>query len=103
MAATNASGQINLTEVNGSTLVGRYAADGSTNIVINDGTTLTGLFHPSGAINAVITTDTSAWGAPNGSMYVISTVDGYHPVTPGNPVPYSPPSGDAFYYPWLFY
>ena len=102
MSAYNSSGQLNLTETNGSTYTGRIAPDGSTYIVLNNGTQLTGFHHPSGAINAVVATDTSAFTAPNGSMYVISTVDGYHPVSPGNPVTYVP-GGSGFYYPWLFY
>lgn len=86
MSAYNSSGQINLTSVNGSTYTGRYASDGSTYIVINDGTQLTGFNHPCGAVNAVVTTSPSSFQHPNGSMYVVNTIDGYHPVTPGNPV-----------------
>lgn len=101
MSAYNSSGQPNLTETNGSTYTGRYAPDGSMYIVINDGSSYTGFHHRCGAVNAVITTDTSTWAAPNGSMYVISTVDGYHPVNPGNPVTFTP-GGSGFYYAWIF-
>jgi hypothetical protein len=63
MTLYNASGQINLTSVLGTSYVGLYAADGSINAVFDDAAH-TGLYHPSGAIrvnssNGVTTYDAS--------------------------------------------
>lgn len=87
MAYYNASGQMNLTVVDGTDYVGRQATDGSTHIVLNDGSAYTGFAHPSGAINAVVVTDNSSTSNPNGSMNVIAIAeDVYVPVGVGNPV-----------------
>lgn len=81
----NSDGQLILTQVNGLSYTGLYAADGSWNIVINDGSTISGKYHPCGALNAVITTNPSAGAiAPNGSMYVILNNNGtYSPTFTG--------------------
>lgn len=79
----NASGQENLTVVNGSVYTGLQAADGSWNIVINNGSTTRGLYHPCGAFNAVVVSDpyTSCY-APNGSIAIFPISSNVYSQTP---------------------
>lgn len=78
MSLYNASGQRQITIVNGSTYTGIYAVDGSYNGVINDGTGIKGLYHPCGAFNVVIVTNPySTLQATNGSYNIIASSNGY--------------------------
>lgn len=74
----NADGQLQTTEVPGTSYTGLYAADGSYNIVTNSSSSYVGLFHPCGALNAFLTTNPDAGPvAPNGSAYKIAKGAGF--------------------------
>lgn len=76
MALYDANNQIILTEVDGSSYTGLYAADGSYNIVINNRSTYKGLYHPCGAYNAVVySSGIKSYYAPNGSVYITDNAD----------------------------
>jgi hypothetical protein len=67
----NSEGQIVITQVDGTSYTGLYAADGTYNAVVND-TPPAGLYHPCGALNAVSVADTSGgFYAPSGAVNVI--------------------------------
>jgi len=91
MSLYNSDGQINTTQVNGSTYTGLFAADGSWNIVVNSSSNYVGLFHPCGALNAVIVNDPySSYYNANGSINVVYNASGLTPVQPngdGNYIP----------------
>jgi hypothetical protein len=71
MPAHAADGSINVTVVNGSTYVGRYAPNGSMNVVSRTEGTYTGIHHPSGAMNVVLSNSPSKKGrSPGGGPYV---------------------------------
>lgn len=82
MPRYNTTGEVELTENDGSAYSGRHNADGSLNIVLNDGSAYTGRNHPNGSLNAVITTSRAQATHANGSQYVILQADGvgYTPV-----------------------
>lgn len=75
----NADGQRQVTIVNGASYTGPYAIDGTYNGVTNDGiTAYKGTYHPCGAYNVCIVTNLSAGAyAPNGSLNVIASSNGY--------------------------
>lgn len=74
----NTDGTIKVTITDGSTRTGLQAADGSYYAVLNDGSELTGIQHASGGLNAVLLSSPSlSFQAPNGSLYVTQTEDGY--------------------------
>lgn len=88
----NTNGSIKVTVVDGTSPVGVYSTDGSINVVLNDGNSLTGVQHASGAYNAIKVTEAPERPqAPNGSLYVIHTADGYvfHDVNKDFPTPFS--------------
>jgi hypothetical protein len=67
----NSDGQIVITQVDGVSYTGLYAADGTYNAVVNDNPP-PGLYHPCGAFNAVSVADTSAgFYSPSGAVNVI--------------------------------
>lgn len=68
------SGAQNVTVVNGSTPVGRYAADGSLNVTqANVGTRPKTRLHPCGALNVTLVTGGHGKYAPDGSVRVSTT------------------------------
>lgn len=71
----NASGHLQVTVVDGTTLTGIFAADGSLNVFdATNETGFVGLQHPCGAINCVSSSGTTLTGAqaPNGAYYVVN-------------------------------
>jgi hypothetical protein len=68
----NGDGQIVITQVDGTSYTGLYAADGSYNAVVNNETPLPGLYHPCGALNASSVDDTvTSFYSPTGGVNVI--------------------------------
>ncbi len=83
----NADGQPQVTIVPGSTYTGVYSVDGQYNGVISNGSVYVGRYHPCGAYNVTITTDLSKIGtAPDGSMYIVASPNGYAVSGIGRPV-----------------
>lgn len=71
---TSSLGHVSVTEVDGTTFTGLYAADGSLNVYdATSDTVPNGLYHPCGAMNITITDGTTLTGryANNGSIYVV--------------------------------
>lgn len=71
---TSSLGHVSVTEVDGTTFTGLYAADGSLNVYdATSDTVPNGLYHPCGAMNITITDGTTLTGryANNGSLYVV--------------------------------
>ena len=71
---TSSLGHVSVTEVDGTTFTGLYAADGSLNVYdATSDTVPNGLYHPCGAMNISITDGTTLTGryANNGSLYVV--------------------------------
>ena len=68
------AGLISGTEVDGTSLVGLWAADGSQNMYDASADGIGGSQHPSGALRVFPVDGTSITGrtAPNGAMYVIN-------------------------------
>lgn len=84
----SSDGHVKAIVVSGSTHTGIKAVDGSINVVLNDGSTTQGIYHPCGALNAIlVTSKPSSIQAPNGSIYVFQTDDGYVLHDPGKAVP----------------
>lgn len=82
---SNASGKLQLTIVDGTTLTGLYAADGSYNCVLTtESTTIKGLHHPCGGYWGTVGTNLSApYNAPDGSMNIVQNADlSYSPLYP---------------------
>lgn len=73
MALYAADGSINVTVVDGTALIGRYAANGSWNVFQTTGTQR-GAYHPCGAFNVTVdNTGPNAIRAADGSMNVTTT------------------------------
>ena len=66
-----------VTEVQGDTFTGLYAADGSTNVVVSSGEGFVGAYHPCGAINVTVVDGESFVGstAADGSVNVVIVED----------------------------
>lgn len=100
----NASGQIKLTIVNGTSLTGFYAADGSWNAVFTtENTTLKGFYHPCGAMWAnLVGTPPATFYAIDGSVNVMSDGGGGYVVAfPNTGSGTAPTTGP--YYVYLFF
>lgn len=83
MAANATDGSLNVTVVDGSSLVGARAADGSINVVQVTGSTYTGRKHRSGATNVVVSAVGGKMNHACGALCVSVSpyVKGNQPVT----------------------
>ena len=67
MSLFNADGKVNVTQVDGSTYTGVYAADGSYNVVVDDVSNF-GVMHPCGAYR-INSSDGTTYYDPTGAIY----------------------------------